>query len=99
MKRIDVKQKHQQRLIYEKKLKNTIEKNKIPEDEIDPLVASLITVVNDLEISLGGGNPDTDLVQDNEDFYRPTERPWEFGEYSCSETHSAYNVSHCCALR
>ncbi|CAF1652028.1 unnamed protein product [Adineta ricciae] len=62
---------------YQKELKEKIAMNRIPADEIDPLVASLMEIVDDLQSVLRGDDPYINEVQDHQHTYSSPHRSWE----------------------
>jgi hypothetical protein len=84
MQKITPQQNHQLQLVYQQELQKKMEQNKIPMDEIDDLVASLLGVTDDLETLLAEGDFYTDQTAENENNYSSNRRSWKRGKFTKS---------------
>ncbi|CAF1449677.1 unnamed protein product [Rotaria sordida] len=70
--------------VYQQQLTTKLKNEKISNDDIVLLVASLETIVDDLEEILQGGNSDATLPTDEYDIYSRGQKNWKLDENSLS---------------
>jgi hypothetical protein len=97
LQKITPEQNHKLQLVYQQELQKKIEMNKIPIDEIDVLVASLMEIVDDLEKVMAGGDPYADQTTGDQDEYSRTEQRWPLGKFQ--KIPVIRYLSLCCMFR